>query len=113
MSRRSLVVLLCLLGLASVSLAGDALRACVKYQRSDGSWSHGYKVRGFVLKKEDLSARWLYAPKPGSHYFLVRWKKGGWSLITLDEGFVPERFACGEDQGGKRWRLKRGWASCE
>lgn len=30
------------------SFAADDLKACIKYQRADYTWSHAYAVRGFT-----------------------------------------------------------------
>ena len=50
----SLSLILCLPSYESY--AADDLKACIKYQRADYTWSHAYAVRGFTVSGSDLNA---------------------------------------------------------
>lgn len=42
----------CLVG---ANASDDPVKACVKYQRADYSWSHGYSVTGFLMEGDELN----------------------------------------------------------
>lgn len=37
------------------ALAESDIKACIKFQRQDYSWSHAYAVRGFTISGYDLN----------------------------------------------------------
>lgn len=93
-------------------------RACVKYQRSNYSWSNGYKVRGIIVKGDELNK---FARKKGyysnysysKNYFVIPWKEGGYSALEL--GYIDEPYSTwrdAKDQENDRWQIKGGWSFC-
>ena len=99
---------------ASCVLAGE-VEACAKYQRKDGSWSHGYKVKGFVMNGEELnqsvgSTRY----QKHANYFVVAWRNGGYTSIRLEfaEYEPPRVEKVYHDQRRRTWSLRKGWHDC-
>lgn len=107
---------------AALLLAGGAVvtsaeaapvEACAKYQRQNDRWSHGYKVKGEVKSGAEMN---VHAKKrtydAGAHYYVVSWKKGGWTVIRLPRAEVPAVETSLTDQSGRTWIVRRGWAGC-
>lgn len=99
---------------ASYASAGE-VEACAKYQRKDGSWSHGYKLRGFVMDGEELnqsvgSTRY----QKHANYFVVAWRNGGYTSIRLEFGEYepPQLEKAYYDQRRRTWSLRKGWHNC-
>lgn len=100
------------------SLAADNLKACIKYQRDDYSWSHGYAVRGFTISGSELNS---FARENGykanyrnySTYFIVTWDTGGYISLDIDSTYLPSYEKLVTDQGDRNWKIKEGWDYCD
>lgn len=109
-----LTFLVVAIGLCS-TVSANEFRACAKYQRADYSWSHGYKITGFVVKGDDLNEiANTFKYSVYRNYFVIPWKKGGYTALELnsyeDEPPIIEREY--RDQRQRNWRLKNGWDWC-
>lgn len=115
----NMLLKVCALILSAVMLASSAwageVQACAKYQRKDGTWSHGYKVRGYVMSGQELNQS-VGSDRYQTHanYFVVSWKNGGYTSIRLDfaEYEPPEYEKKYFDQRRRTWSLKKGWIDC-
>lgn len=110
----TLCAALLLAGSAVITAAEAApVQACAKYQRQNATWSHGYKVTGEVLSGAEMN---VHAKKrtydAGAHYYVVSWRKGGWSVMRLPGAEVPVVETSLSDQSGKPWIVRRGWTGC-
>lgn len=91
----------------------ENVKACVKYRRADYSWSHGYKVTGFVLSGSELnSIARTYKYNSYNEYYVIPWKEGGYSALTLPFGGLSSFSREVEDQEQKMWGIKEGWDFC-
>lgn len=98
--------------------ADDEKKACVKYQRSDYSWSQGYAVRGFTVSGSDLNN---YARKNGYNssyrnygsYFIITWDNGGYIALDVGSNYLPSYEREVKDQNNRTWKIKEGWNWCD
>jgi hypothetical protein len=112
----SLSLLLCLPSYES--FAADDLKACIKYQRADYSWSHAYAVRGFTVSGSDLNS---FAREKGykanyssySTYFIVPWDSGGYVSLDIGSSYLPSYEKQVKDQNNITWKIKEGWNYCD
>lgn len=106
--------LLALLALPNLaySLEGD-VKACVKYQRSDYSWSNEYKVVGYLVSGSELNSMAnTYKFSSYDNYYVILWKEGGYTALKLPYRELPYSWRTVEDQRDKTWEIKEGWSSC-
>lgn len=100
------------------SLATDDLKACIKYQRADYSWSHAYAVRGFTISGSELNS---FARENGykadyrsySTYFIVPWDAGGYISLDIGSSYLPSYEKQVKDQNDINWKIKEGWNYCD
>lgn len=91
----------------------ENVKACVRYQRADYSWSHGYKVTGFVVSGSELnSIARTYKYNNYSEYYVIPWQEGGYSALKLPYGGLSSFSKEVEDQEQKTWEIKEGWDFC-
>lgn len=103
------------LTLLSLTASATEYNACVKYQRSDYTWSHGYKITGFMIGGGDLNkATNSYSYSDYNKYFVIPWRKGGYTALRLNsyENTPPSIESQYTDQNGRIWRLQKGWNYC-
>lgn len=100
----------CLVG---ANASDDPVKACVKYQRADYSWSHGYSVTGFLMEGDELNDL-AETSKYTSYrtYYVILWKEGGYSALELSSSYLSGFEQDVEDQRNRRWRIKKGWDFC-
>lgn len=109
---RACLLLLFVLPNFAHSLEGD-VKACVKYQRSDYSWSNGYKVSGYLVSGSDLNSMAnTYKFSSYNDYFVILWKEGGYTALKLPYRDLPYSWRTVEDQRQGQWEIKEGWNSC-
>ena len=117
MLKKSLIAIIAMTFCAWLSISANAYElkeACVKYQRADYSWSHGYKVKAFILNGSELndvtgSSHFDYY----SHYLFIPWDNEGFTLLKLDYRDQISLFENDfEDQNSRKWRVKEGWSTC-
>lgn len=96
--RSALLGLSAALLLSTLNAAEAApVRACVKYQRADQTWSKEYKATGEI-------DRWN---------FVIRWKKGEPTVIPLERRTaVPDTETSFRDVKGRHWIVRSGWYGC-
>ena len=98
----------------STAMANE-FKACIKYQRADYSWSHGYKITGFVVDGDDLNdIVGSYRYHSWNKYFVIPWQEGGYTALELNsyEDTPPDYEREYRDQGKRHWKLKNGWDWC-
>ena len=99
-------------------VATDDLKACIKYQRADYSWSHAYAVRGFTISGSELNS---FARENGykadyrsySTYFIVPWDAGGYISLDIGSSYLPSYEKQVKDQNDINWKIKEGWNYCD
>lgn len=101
----------CLVG---ANASDDPVKACVKYQRADYSWSHGYSVTGFLLDGSELNRlAETYKYQSYRTYYVIIWKEGGYSALDLYPYSDLRSYEQDvEDQRDRKWRIKEGWDYC-
>lgn len=109
--------LLIVLVIASFSIAANAyseVKVCGKYQRADSSWSHGYKLTGFKLDNRELedALRRPHDFPACQNYFLIRWKKGGYTYYKVDSKFPSSSWTTVRDQNNRKWKFQNSWTFC-
>ncbi|MBQ3774520.1 MAG: hypothetical protein II847_00115 [Ruminobacter sp.] len=100
------------------ALAESDIKACIKFQRQDYSWSHAYAVRGFTISGYDLNR---FAREKGykahyssySTYFIVPWDNGGYISLDIGSSYVPSYEKIVTDQNNINWKIKEGWNYCD
>lgn len=122
--KRLAAVILCLLLTAGQAYAEyepstGMHKACVAYQRADLTWSHGYKVRGFMIKGIELIN---FALQHGykaeydalSNYYVIPWDNGGYTSLDVSAMCSsPPMFKTEvKDQNGYSWTIRDGWDFC-
>lgn len=95
-----------------------SVQACARYERKNATLSHGYKVRGKILDGASLNSYaagkgYFSGYQAGHNYFVIAWKRGGYSALDLGSAVQPARTEQRtQDQSGKVWLLKSGWHNC-
>lgn len=109
-------LLICALAFVSgIVAAEEPIKACVKYQRSDYSWSNGYKASGFLLSGSELNSATNQSKyKSYSKYFVIPWKEGGYTALELPSytSSLSTYDTNTEDQRGRKWQIKDSWTYC-
>ena len=117
MLKKSLIAIIAMIFGAWLSISANAsefIEACVKYQRADESWSHGYSVKAFILTGSELndvtdSDHFDYF-RP---YLFIPWDNEGYTLLKLDFREQISYFEHDiEDQNSRKWLVKEGWSFC-
>lgn len=92
----------------------DTVKACVKYQRADYSWTHGYKIEGIYVNGADLNNFTnTYKYDSWATYFVIPWKEGGYTALNMD--YQSELYSYEQtfkDQRDISWQVKEGWSFC-
>ncbi len=117
MLKKSLIAIIAMTFCAWLSISANAselIEACVKYQRADYFWSHGYSVKAFILTGRELNDV-TDSRHFDNHdsYMFIPWNNEGFTLLKLG---YSERISIVEkdykDQNSRKWRVKEGWGSC-
>lgn len=100
-----------------LSKAAEEIKVCGQYQRMDESWSHGYKLTGHFIKKSELE-KFIEDKNPiwGRYYFVINWRKGGYTYFRVENDFLDQIKGSGEtyeDQTGRLWLITNSWKFCE
>lgn len=105
-------------GLSTTAFAaGGNVKACVRYERDDYSWSETNAVKGYFLSQNDvknLAKRKGYDTDDFSYssYFVVVWKEGGYTRLKLKNNKLYPYEIDVKDQHNRNWKIKQGWADC-
>lgn len=97
--------------------AAEEIKVCGQYQRMDNSWSHGYKLTGHFITKSE-SEQFIKDKNPiwGKYYFVINWRRGGYTYFSVENNFPDQIKGSGEtykDQTGRPWVIKNNWEFCE
>ena len=101
----------------SPACADNDLKACIKYQHSDYTWSHeyavkGYTVKGYEINKQARDKGYKSDYNDYATYFIVGFSNGGYISLELDSGYLPSFDKEVYDQSGTKWKIREGWYRC-
>lgn len=101
--------------LASQDGSGYKEKACVQYQRADGSWGKNYSVRGYLVRGDQIN-RWFADRgeftqyKDKKFYYFINWKRGNKTVIELgNKKVLPVSFELTKDQDDRVWMIRQGF----
>ena len=108
-------VLALALGLSMSANATSEIKVCAKYQRSNYSWSQGYKVNALKVTGDELNKSInSYKFASYDYYLVIPWNEGGYTLLKLNGSWEPSSFDKEyQDQRSITWKVKEGWNWCE
>ena len=118
MLKKSLIAIIAMTFCALLSISANASElkeSCVKYQRADYSWSHGYKVKAFILSGSELNdVTDSNHFDDFYHYLFIPWDNEGFTILKLGYSeqlsYYEKDF---KDQNSRKWRVKAGWRLCD
>lgn len=103
------------LGLIIGQAEAQQIQICGKYQRADGSYSHGYKLTASWVKGSELN-RVVGSRKfiEISNYLIIQWDDGGFTMFeNLYDLAKPTHYEKDYvDQRGVAWKIQEGWGRC-
>lgn len=104
------------LSLAATSAFSEELKICAAYQKTDGTYSHNYKLRATITPGAQVAKiiddGYLAFVEPTKNYLHISWKKGGHTFIDLKGSEIPTTGLLSEDEKGKTWIVKSSWYQC-
>lgn len=114
MKKTLIAIVSALLVLPSIASADDMEQVCARYQRSDGSWSQHYKLKGMVVDGSKLNeATKTYDFNSWDKYLFIPWEAGGYTIIKLDIfGLSTLESSPLKDRRGVKWKVSKGWSLC-